>query len=144
MPRVFLVWAAFLAAASWAGIALAEAACFSAAGALGAGAVVAGAAAIALARAPAPRLARAGTLAIPDPVLAEIPAEARVNLFEMGAVGLTRVSESRLPGGLVVPGRGESVVYPSFAHLLAVWIAIADRVAGEAGIALLPGLFAAT
>src|SRR5581483_1065796 len=163
MPRVFLVWAAFLAAASWAGIALAEAACFSAAGALGAGAVVAGAAAIAatatvlpavdttllsqdasIHRASGRWLARAGTLAIPDPVLAEIPAEARVNLFEMGAVGLTLVSESRLPGGLVVPGRGESVVYPSFAHLLAVWIAIADRVAGEAGIALLPGLFAAT
>src|SRR5262245_5034718 len=127
MPRAFLVWAAFLAATSWAGIALAEAGRFSAAGALGAGALVAAAAAIALARRPAPRLAggaavaafaiaaaatvlpavdttllsqdasihrasgrwlaRAGTLGIPDPVLTEIPAEARLNLFEMGAVG---------------------------------------------------------
>jgi hypothetical protein len=89
-------------------------------------------------------LGRSGGLGMREPALARLPDDVRLGLFEMGAIGVTRVSQSRLPGGVVLPDLTGDTAYPSFAHLLIVWIAIADRVGGAAGVALLGPMFAAT
>ncbi len=185
MPRLFLAWAAFLAAASWIGIALAEVGRFAAPIPVASGLVAAaltwraigrekspivlpGASAVgvialvaALSLAPPVdttllsqdaslhrlagiELARSGSLAVHDPVLDGLPESERRDLFERGATGLLDVSRSRLPGGLVIPSDRSSLVVPSFAHLLAVWIAIVDGLLGESAIGWLGPLFAAT
>lgn len=90
-------------------------------------------------------LARSGTLGIDDQTFAALGEQDRLELFGGASVSPQRISLTRLPGGIVLPDstRGE-VAYPSFSHLLAVWIAIADGVGGAAAIALLGPLFAMT
>jgi len=89
-------------------------------------------------------LAREGGLAVADPLLAALGPADRRGLFEQGTTGLLDVSRSRFPGGLVVPSDRSSEVVPSFAHLLAVWIATADGVFGERAIGWLGPVFVAT
>jgi hypothetical protein len=89
-------------------------------------------------------LARSGSLAIRDPTLLGVSEANRLGLFELAAVGIKWASQSRLPGGLVVVDRLENVTYPSFAHLLSVWIAIASSAGGDRAIALLGPMFAFT
>ena len=194
MPRAFACWAAFVATASWVGIAAAEAGRFVpalplAAGALGALAVafatrdgsgapgppmdggraegvdelrvlaIAVAAALTLLppvdttlssqdasihRLAGRELARSGALAVRDPMIGGLAPGDRRELFAHAATGLVDVSRSRFPGGLVVPSERSADVVPSFAHLLAVWIAIADGFLGPRAIGWLGPLFVAT
>lgn len=89
-------------------------------------------------------LARSGSLGIPDPALEQLTEEQRFALFGSGSVTSWRVSLVRLPGGVVLPDIDESVSHASFSHLLAVWVAIAERVGGDAGIAALGPVLAFT
>ena len=89
-------------------------------------------------------LGRTGSLGIPDPALERLSEDDRFALLGVASVTAWRLSLSRLPGGIVLPDIDESVSFPSFSHLLAVWIAIADRTAGAAGVAMLGPLFALT
>jgi hypothetical protein len=86
-------------------------------------------------------LARTGSLAIPDPSLEGLSRETRLGLFEISDVG-ARLSQARLPGGIVLPRLTETVAYPSLSHLIEIWIATADRIAGTRAIRALPLLFA--
>lgn len=192
MPRALPCWAAFLATASWAGIAAAEVGRFTPALPLVVGAI----AALAVAHATAGRgvshapgegdgaragelavlaialvaaltllppvdttmlsqdasihrlagrtLALTGSLAVHDPLLLEVGSSDRRDLFEHAATGLLDVSRSRFPGGLVVPSDRSSEVVPSFAHLLSVWIGVADGLFGERAIGWLGPIFVAT
>lgn len=89
-------------------------------------------------------LGREGSLVVHDPLLAEIGAADRRGLFEQGALGLVDLSRVRFPGGLVAPSERSADVVPSFAHLLAVWIAVADGIAGERAVGWLGPTFVAT
>jgi len=89
-------------------------------------------------------LGRSGGFGIPDPSFAALGEEDRLQLFGGASVSPQRVSLTRLPGGIVLPDTYGTVAYPSFSHLLAVWVAIADGVGGAAAIALLGPLFALT
>lgn len=89
-------------------------------------------------------LARTGSLAVEDEVLPSLGEADRVALFDIASVTSVRVSLARLPGGLVLPDVDEATSFPSFSHLLAVWVAIAWQLAGEAGVAALAPLFAFT
>lgn len=179
MTRLLLAIIAALGAASWAGMALAEAGAFSAAmmvaAGLAAGIVVAWAAAPS--RTPVPRwlpllallaavsllpvidttllsqdaslhraagrmLARQGSLALADPALAGQDITTRTALYAIGSFSSDRASSSRLPGGVVVPDDTATVAYPSFTHLLSVWIALAERLGGSSAISWLGPLAA--
>ncbi|MFM7144060.1 MAG: hypothetical protein ACKO2K_19320, partial [Alphaproteobacteria bacterium] len=191
MPRALPCWAAFLATASWAGIAAAEAGRFTPAlpllvGVLGvlvvawatcasdadraprevkAAAGEAAVLAIALVAAASllppvdttllgqdasihrlagRELARGGAIAVHDPLLDRLGPADRRDLLEFSTTGLLDVSRSRFPGGLVVPSDRSSEVIPSFAHLLSVWIAIADGLFGKRAIGWLGPMFVAT
>lgn len=87
-------------------------------------------------------LARTGSLGIEDAALVSLTDDERMALFGTASVSTARLSLSRLPGGVVLPDLGESTSFPSFSHLLAVWIAIAWQVAGDSGIAALGTVFA--
>lgn len=89
-------------------------------------------------------LARSGGLGIPDASFAPLGEDERLKLFGGASVSPLRVSLTRLPGGIVLPDTFGDVAYPSFSHLLAVWVAIADGVGGAGAVALLGPLFAAT
>jgi hypothetical protein len=89
-------------------------------------------------------LAASGGLGIPDDTFAALSEDDRLQLFGGGSASVQRISLTRLPGGIVLPDLTGTVAYPSFSHLLAVWVAIADRVGGEPAIAVLGPLFAAT
>lgn len=89
-------------------------------------------------------LARTGALGIPDPSFAPLAEEERLHLFGGASVSPQRMSLTRLPGGIVLPDTTGTVAYPSFSHLLAVWVALADRLGGETAIAALGPLLAAT
>lgn len=89
-------------------------------------------------------LARSGSLGVPDETFAGLGEDDRLKLFGGASVSPQRVSLTRLPGGIVLPDTKGTVAYPSFSHLLAVWVAIADGIGGPAAIALLGPLFAAT
>jgi hypothetical protein len=89
-------------------------------------------------------LAREGGFGIPDPSFAPLGEDARLQLFGGASVSPFRLSLTRLPGGIVLPDLTGTVAYPSFSHLLAVWIAIAERAGGERAVALLGPLFAVT
>src|SRR5581483_2300579 len=65
------------------------------------------------------RLARAGTLAIPDPVFAELDVAARAALVPLGAT----TGWTRMTGALVVDRGGVPVVWPGYGHALPAWIA---------------------
>jgi hypothetical protein len=88
-------------------------------------------------------LARQRSLAIPDPLLAGLSQDERFALFQVSNVG-NRMSQSRLPGGIVLPRLDATTAYPSFAHLLTVWIAIAEQVGGRSAVRALGVLFAVT
>ncbi|MDG2307456.1 MAG: hypothetical protein P8R42_22945 [Candidatus Binatia bacterium] len=87
-------------------------------------------------------LARHGTLAISDPALESITPEERLALFSGGSTTDKRISLVRVPGGVVIPDFDETVAYPSFSHLLSVWVAIAVSVLGPHGPSWLGSLFA--
>jgi len=89
-------------------------------------------------------LARSGGLGIPDPSFAPLGEDARLQLFGGASVSPNRISLTRLPGGIVLPDTIGVVAYPSFSHLLAVWVAIAEGAGGAPAIALLGPLFAVT
>ncbi|HEY8515161.1 MAG TPA: hypothetical protein VIS07_06595 [Candidatus Binatia bacterium] len=89
-------------------------------------------------------LARTGSLAIPDDTFAALDEDGRLKLFGGASVSPSRVSLTRLPGGIVLPDTHGHVAYPSFSHLLAVWIAIADGIGGPGAIDLVGPLFAVT
>lgn len=89
-------------------------------------------------------LATSGALGIPDDSFATLSEDDRLQLFGGASVSPQRVSLTRLPGGIVLPDLAGTVAYPSFSHLLAVWVAIAERLGGERAIAALGPLFAAT
>lgn len=89
-------------------------------------------------------LARHGTLGIDDPSMAPLTEQERLDLYGGASVSPLRMSLTRLPGGIVLPDTTGTVAYPSFSHLLAVWVAIADTVGGTRAIALLGPLFAFT
>ncbi len=87
-------------------------------------------------------LAAKGSLAIPDPALESTDPAARLVLFSGGSLTDKRTSFVRIPGGVVVPDLDETVAYPSFSHLLSVWVAIALSLFGQAGPHGLGVLFA--
>lgn len=89
-------------------------------------------------------LARHGSLGVPDPSFAPLGEEVRLQLFGGASVSPNRISLTRLPGGIVLPDTTGVVAYPSFSHLLAVWVAIAEQAGGDAGVAALGPLFAVT
>ena len=89
-------------------------------------------------------LARTGGLGIPDDSFAVLSEDDRLQLFGGASVSPQRVSLTRLPGGVVLPDLVGTVAYPSFSHLLAVWVAIAESLGGERAITVLGPLFAAT
>jgi hypothetical protein len=89
-------------------------------------------------------LARTGAFDIPDPALERLSEDQRFALFDVGSVTAWRLTLARLPGGVVLPDIDRAVSFPSFAHLLAVWVAIAEQTAGDGGVALLGPLFAFT
>ncbi|MFP6665177.1 MAG: hypothetical protein VCC00_13295 [Deltaproteobacteria bacterium] len=82
-------------------------------------------------------LARTGSLGLADSRLEGQGVAARTGLYAIGSLSPQRVSWSRLPGGIVVPDVGETVAYPSFSHLLAVWIALTETLAGPEAISWL-------
>jgi hypothetical protein len=88
-------------------------------------------------------LDRTGSLAIGDPTLDGLSEQTRLELFEISDVG-ARLTQARLPGGIVLPRLTGSTSYPSLSHLLEVWIAIADRLGGATAARALAPLFAAT
>lgn len=83
-------------------------------------------------------LARRGSLAIEDPLMAELSPEQRPLLFPPNVAG----GWARVPGGLLLRSLDETVVYPSFAHLLPVAIAIADALGGASTCRWLAPVFA--
>ncbi len=87
-------------------------------------------------------LATHGTLAIADPSVEAVAPDDRYALFGAGSVTHWRMSFVRLPGGIVTPDLDETTAYPSFSHLLSVWVAIAWTLGGETGAALLGVVFA--
>ena len=89
-------------------------------------------------------LARSGGLGIPDDSFAALSEDDRLQLFGGASVSPQRLSLTRLPGGVVLPDLSGTVAYPSFSHLLAVWVAIAECAGGERAIAALGPVFAAT
>lgn len=90
-------------------------------------------------------LAQHGTLGIDDPSIDLLTEQEKMDLYGGASVSPLRISFTRLPGGVVLPdSTGGVVSYPSFSHLLAVWIAIADATGGAAAVALLGPLFAFT
>ena len=89
-------------------------------------------------------LAQSGGFGIPDDSFAALSEDDRLQLFGGASVSPQRVSLTRLPGGVVLPDLVGTVAYPSFSHLLAVWVAIAESLGGERAIALLGPVFAAT
>ena len=86
-------------------------------------------------------LARTGSLAIPDPTLDGLSEQTRVDLFEVSDVG-SRLTQARLPGGIVLPRLIDSTSYPSLSHLLEIWIAIADGLGGTTVVRALAPFFA--
>lgn len=179
MTRLLLSIIAGIAAASWAGMASAEAACFSVVAMLVSGLAAAGLVGglvqesgtrvprwlpllallatmsllptidttllsqdASLHRAAGRMLAREDSLALADPALETQGVETRTALYAIGSFSTLRASHSRLPGGIVVPDDSAMVAYPSFAHLLSVWIAFAERIGGEGAIAWLGPLAA--
>jgi hypothetical protein len=89
-------------------------------------------------------LARSGSLGIPDPTFASLGEDDRLKLFGGASVSPQRISLTRLPGGVVLPDTVGHVAYPSFSHLLAVWVALAEGLGGPEAIALVGPLFAVT
>jgi len=88
-------------------------------------------------------LAQHGTLGIDDPSIDLLTEQEKMDLYGGASVSPLRISFTRLPGGIVLPDSTAGVVsYPSFSHLLAVWIALADATGGAAAVALLGPLFA--
>lgn len=87
-------------------------------------------------------LAETSTLRVEDPTMEATRGDDRAALLAMGSITNWRTSLVRLPGGLVLPDLEGNGAYPSFSHLLSVWIAIAYELAGESGIASLSLLFA--
>lgn len=87
-------------------------------------------------------LAREGTLAVPDPSLEPLDPQERLVLFSGGSHSDRRLSLVRIPGGVVIPDFSETKAYPSFSHLLSVWVAIASSLGGDRGPAALGVLFA--
>ncbi len=87
-------------------------------------------------------LAREGGLGVPDPTLEIVDPQARLALFSGGSHTDKRTSLVRIPGGLVIPDFDETTAYPSFSHLLSVWIALALSFFGDAGPRALGLLFA--
>lgn len=87
-------------------------------------------------------LERHGTLAIPDPELEVLDPQARLRLLGAGSLTDKRMSLVRVPGGIVLPDLDETVAYPSFSHLLSVWVAISIAAFGSAGPGILGAVFA--
>lgn len=83
-----------------------------------------------------------GSLAIPDRDLELVDPQVRLRLFGAGSLTDKRMSLVRVPGGIVIPDIDETDAYPSFSHLLSVWIAISISVLGDAGPRVLGLLFA--
>lgn len=183
MPRVFVIWAAWLAGTSWVAMTLTQAGMFSAAVAVLGGIGLAAAVGMSLRgafdargterwialfafvacwtllpsvdttlfsqdasihRASGRWLAAEGTLAIPDPTIELLDPDSRLTLFSGGSHTDKRTSLVRVPGGVVIPDLDESTAYPSFSHLLSVWIAIAIELFGDQGPRYLGIVFAFT
>jgi hypothetical protein len=84
-------------------------------------------------------LARAGALAVPDPLFAELDFPARAAVLPLGQT----TGWMRMPGGLVVDAGGAAVMWPTYSHLLPVWIASFTGLGGAAAAALVGPVFAA-
>jgi hypothetical protein len=83
-------------------------------------------------------LGRAGSISVPDPLMAELDLDARTALLPLG----TTVGWTRLPGGLLVPSRHGEVMWPTYSHLLPVWVATFTRLGGLAAGGLVGTTFA--
>ena len=70
-------------------------------------------------------LARSGGLAVPDPVLAELDTPSRALLLPEWSGG-----RIRLAGGLFLSSLDADTAWPTYSHLLAVWIAIFETIGG--------------
>lgn len=77
-------------------------------------------------------LVRHGGLAFVDPTIDEIPLAKREQFFPSFDRDTGRAPFLRLPGGLVLTSLEQPVVLPAFHHLLAVWVGLAQAIAGEA------------
>ena len=84
-------------------------------------------------------LARFGALAVPDPLFAELGFPARAALLPLGPT----TGWTRMPGGLVVDTDGTAVMWPTYSHLLPVWIATFAGLGGAAAATLVGPVFAA-
>lgn len=83
-----------------------------------------------------------GTLGVPDPSLERLDPQVRYRLFNGGSLTDKRASMVRIPGGMVIPDITETVAYPSFSHLLSIWVAISIAVFGSLGPSVVGFLFA--
>jgi hypothetical protein len=84
-------------------------------------------------------LGRAGSISVPDPLLHELGFGARAALLPLAAWG----GWTRLPGGLAVASGSGEVMWPTYSHLLPVWIATFARLGGAEAAGLVGPTFAA-
>ncbi len=84
-------------------------------------------------------IARTGSIRVPDPLLAELELEERALLFPPNETG----GYARVPGGLLLPSLDSDVVWPTFSHILPVWVAAFYRLGGLEACGLVCPVFAA-
>jgi hypothetical protein len=83
-------------------------------------------------------LARHGALGVPDPVLGELDAHTRALLLPEWMGG-----RIRLPGGLYLAALDADTAWPTYSHLLAVWVALFHAAGGIDATGLVGPTFAA-
>ncbi|HYR95139.1 MAG TPA: glycosyltransferase family 39 protein, partial [Candidatus Binatus sp.] len=83
-------------------------------------------------------LGRAGSISVPDPLLGELGFAARAALLPLGPT----VGWTRLPGALLVRSGEAEVMWPTYFHVLPVWIATFERLGGLAAGGLVGTMFA--
>jgi len=77
------------------------------------------------------QLARHGTLVMHDPTLAHLSADLKRSLFPSVAPERGAPPYLRLSGSLILRSLDSDEVLPAFHHLITVWIATADAIAGH-------------
>lgn len=88
-------------------------------------------------------LARHGTLAFPDPTLAEMTRDERASFFPPYGRAPDAPPFIRVAGGLLLTDLDHGVVLPAFHHLLSVWVAAAWTLAGDGALAAPAAYFGA-
>ena len=84
-------------------------------------------------------LARHGSLSVPDPLVGELGLTERMALLPLGWTA----GWMRIPGGLLVERAGTLIMWPTYFHLLPVWIATFAGLGGIEAGALTATMFAA-